>query len=572
MAAVNRRAAARRLALRTGLLAAPSLIALGLTLTVATSAHAQSSDWQGANPGNWFAEANWGGLGRLPHMYREAVIDSGTAVIGSAGAVSANLYVGKEGGTGSLLIQTGGTLVVHDFGNIGMYDGATGSVTVDGANSNWTTTGPNFVGVYNSTGMLTITNGGTVENQYGYIGYSAGSTGTVTVDGTGSTWKNVGNLVVGSGGTGTLTIRNDATVFGVTPDPTTTIVGTLVGSNGVINIGAASGQTAVAPGTLLTDYVLYTGSGRIVFNHTASNYVFAPFISGSGSVRVEAGTTILTGASFYSGGTTISGGTLQLGNGLTSGSITGNVTNNGTLAFNRSDMMTFSGAISGTGTVKQIGTGTTILTGANTYSGGTTISGGTLQLGNGSTSGSISGGVTNNGMLAFNRSDTVSFSGAITGAGAVNQIGIGTTILTGASTYSGGTSVTGGTLRVNGSLVSAVTRRPRRHARRQRHGRQHHHQRRHARARQLHRHHHCGGKSRADGGHDLPHRGQCRRPVRPHQCHRRRYARRQRAGHRRAGQLRAVPDLYDPQCRRRPERHLFRRERELRLPHALALL
>ena len=46
--------------------------------------------------------------------------------------------------------------------------------------------------VYNSTGMLTITNGGTVENQYGYIGYSAGSTGTVTVDGTGSTWKIVG--------------------------------------------------------------------------------------------------------------------------------------------------------------------------------------------------------------------------------------------------------------------------------------------------------------------------------------------------------------------------------------------
>ena len=96
MAAVNRRAAARRLALRTGLLAAPPLIALGLTLTVATSAHAQSSDWQGANPGNWFAEANWGGLGRLPHMYREAVIDSGTAVIGSAGAVSANLSSARK--------------------------------------------------------------------------------------------------------------------------------------------------------------------------------------------------------------------------------------------------------------------------------------------------------------------------------------------------------------------------------------------------------------------------------------------------------------------------------------------
>lgn len=373
MAGVNRRAAARRLALRAGLIAATSLIALGLTLTVATSAHAQSSDWQGANPGDWFVEANWGGLGRLPHMYREAVIDSGTAVIGSAGAVSANLYVGKEGGTGSLLIQTGGTLVVHGFGNVGYYGGATGSVTVDGAGSNWTTVGENYVGIFNSTGTLTITNGGTVENQNGYIGYYAGSTGSVTVDGTESTWKNLGILSVGSDGTGTLTIRNGATVFGVSPDPTTTIVGTHVGSNGVINIGAASGQTAVAPGTLVTDYVLYTGTGRIVFNHTAGDYVFAPSFYGGGSMRVEAGTTILTGAGAYTGGTTISGGTLQLGNGGTSGDIGGDVTNNATLLFNRSNEMVLGGKITGAGVVKQIGTGKTILTGTNLYSGGTAI-------------------------------------------------------------------------------------------------------------------------------------------------------------------------------------------------------
>jgi outer membrane autotransporter protein len=457
MAAVNRRAAARWLALRTGLFATTSLTALGLTLMVATSAHAQSSDWQGANPGNWFVEANWGGLNRLPHMYREAFIDSGTAVIGSAGAVSANLYVGKEGGTGSLLIQTGGTLVVHDFGNVGFFGGAIGSVTVDGVGSNWTTVGEIYVGMYNSTGTVTITNGGTVENQNGYLGYAAGSTGSVTVDGTGSTWKNVGLLGVGIVGTGTLTIRNGATVFSVSEDPTTSIVGTGVGSNGVINIGAASGQTAVAPGTLVTDYVLYTGTGRIVFNHTASDYVFAPSSYGGGSMRVEAGTTILTGAGAYTGGTTISGGTLQLGNGGTSGDIGGDVTNNGTLVFNRSNGMVLDGRITGTGVVKQIGTGKTILTGTNLYSGGTAISGGTLQLGNGGISGSIVGDVTNNGTLAFNRSDSVSFSGTISGAGVVNQIGTGTTILTGVNTYTGATSVTGGTLRVNGSLVSAVT-------------------------------------------------------------------------------------------------------------------
>ena len=49
-----------------------------------------------------------------------------------------------------------------------------------------------------------------------------------------------------------------------------------------------------------------------MFNHTSSNYVFAPVISGAGSVRVESGTTIFTGANSYSNGTSIAGGTLEV--------------------------------------------------------------------------------------------------------------------------------------------------------------------------------------------------------------------------------------------------------------------
>ena len=48
-----------------------------------------------------------------------------------------------------------------------------------------------------------------------------------------------------------------------------------------------------------------SGTGVINFNHTATDYVFAPTISGPGKVNVFSGTTILTGNNTYSKGTTI---------------------------------------------------------------------------------------------------------------------------------------------------------------------------------------------------------------------------------------------------------------------------
>ena len=45
-----------------------------------------------------------------------------------------------------------------------------------------------------------------------YIGYGTGSAGVVTVDGFGSTWSNSGNLYVGYSGSGMLSITNGGSV------------------------------------------------------------------------------------------------------------------------------------------------------------------------------------------------------------------------------------------------------------------------------------------------------------------------------------------------------------------------
>ena len=86
------------------------------------------------------------------------------------------------------------------------------------------------------------------------------------------------------------------------------------GSTGTLNIGAGAGNPAAAPGTLTAPSVAFgAGTGTINFNHTSADYVFAPAISGNGTVNVLAGTTILTGANSYSGATNVNGGTLRAG-------------------------------------------------------------------------------------------------------------------------------------------------------------------------------------------------------------------------------------------------------------------
>ena len=185
-------------------------------------------------------------------------------------------------------------------------------------------------------------------------------------------------LTIGNSGTGTLTIADSGNVIA----PTVTIAAN-AGSTGTLNIGAGAGSPAAAPGTLTAPSVAFgAGTGTINFNHTSADYVFAPAISGGGTVNVLAGTTILTADNSYTGGTTISGGALAVG-----------------------DFAHPSAALSGGGPI-------------------TVGSGGTLGG-----YGSITGPVTNSGVIAPG-SATPGFSGSPMGAFTINgnYTGVGATM------------------------------------------------------------------------------------------------------------------------------------------------
>ena len=336
------------------------LATIALFIASLVSTHAQT-DWTGRFSSDWFLSGNWdAGFPRQTTDGNINTVTPNSTVVASPGALARNLSVGANG-TGMLTIQAGGTLA-DSFGTVGNLPRGLGTVTVTDAGSNWSNAGSVVVGGQ-GTGTLTIQDGGTVNSGGGSVGLSVGSNGMVTVTGPGSSWINgpSGGLNIGSFGTGTLTIANGGKVINITNftanigngtgsqgmvtvtgagsawsnssgvnignlgTGTLTIadsgivIGPVViarstGAIGTLNIGAGAGNPAAAPGTLNTANVAFgSGIGTLNFNHTSANYVFAPAISGNGTVNVLAGATTLTGANSYSGATNVDAGTLRAG-------------------------------------------------------------------------------------------------------------------------------------------------------------------------------------------------------------------------------------------------------------------
>jgi T5SS/PEP-CTERM-associated repeat protein/autotransporter-associated beta strand protein len=356
---------------------------------------------------DWFNVLNWAFKVPQPTFTVFINVDQPfSTVVGlnpkSGPAVANVLAIGALAGqTGNLTIQNGGVLNVGTDLSLGD-DTGTGILTIlSGSSVSAGNVSIGNVGV----GTLTIQSGGTVSDGTGNIGNLRGSRGTVTVNGANATWTNTSNLIVGQNGTGELTIQNGGLVRvgGIV------FIANLPFGTGMLNIGAAPGSGPVAPGKLETSKVIFSTSGSrtgvINFNHTATDYVFAPVISGSGKVNIFSGTTILTANNTYSLGTFFNGGILavnsdaNLGTGLLSfdggtlealAAITSakRVTLNaggGTFLADPGTDSTLSGVISGVGSFTKLGNGTLTLTGTSSYGGNTIVDGGTLNIQHGGT-------------------------------------------------------------------------------------------------------------------------------------------------------------------------------------------
>lgn len=282
---------------------------------------------------------------------------------------SSSLNVANQG-WGKLYIVNGGEATVSNYLQIAYWENSDGLVEVSGPNSKLNVGRDLNVGVHGN-GELIITDIANVNVvssvQIGIYGDGGGS-GTATV--TNSARLNItnGNLTVSreEGSNGNLIISKGGTVKLNSGDA---VIAARDHSNGVVNIGAASGDAAVAPGYLLINdpskgLVFGRGNGSLVFNHTDNNYVFDPKVTGYGNIFVENGKTIInSNSSGFTGDTVVSGGTLSVSSGARLG---GNIdVRNGAV-------------LSGTGTVGTTSTGDVNIDTGGTIAPGNSI--GTLKV------------------------------------------------------------------------------------------------------------------------------------------------------------------------------------------------
>ncbi|WP_371348862.1 autotransporter-associated beta strand repeat-containing protein [Ancylobacter sp. IITR112] len=415
--------------------------------------------------------------------------------------ISSQLSVGYYG-TGTMEIS-GGAKVTASNAVIGYFDegdGATGTLTITGPDSSLDLgTGEFDVGYYNG-GTVTISNGAKLSTGWGYIGIYSGSYGeyesSVTVTGANSNWTLNGfDLQIGysyDDTSGALTVSDGGTV-----DSGTVTLGVYDASRGEVTVtGAGSkldtggaefyagyygdGTVTVADGGAILSGDLYlgnnsehfgiatiTGEGSIFDVGTAGIYMGE--YGSDATLAVTDGGAVIAGqivkdSEAASAVITVDDGTLRASADMAdylSGFAAGDITfaaGGGTIDTNGFDIGIAS-VLGGAGELTKAGLGTLTLTADNSYAGGTTVSAGTLEIGNGGVTGAVVGAIANSGTVAFNRSDDIVAAGAITGSGALVQKGAGKLTLVGSNSAAAGTTVEAGTLEIlNGvSLTSNVT-------------------------------------------------------------------------------------------------------------------
>lgn len=251
-------------------------------------------------------------------------------------------------GTGTTVISDGATLSSDTYVSTGYYAGSEGNLTITGAGSNITSTLDMYVAVAGDVHVL-VSDGGSITAKIDLeVGSGCPSAwgpcygqGTLVVTGAGSTVDVAVDLYVGESVEGTMTVSNDAAV---------NVTGTIYVAKGnsihatdpigTINIGSASGETAVAAGSITASALSFVkGTGTLVFNHTDTDYEFSIDMSGPGIILAESGTTTLSGDnSGFTGTTSVYGDATLL--------VTGNLAGTTTISSG--------GTIGGTGTLNNL--------------------------------------------------------------------------------------------------------------------------------------------------------------------------------------------------------------------------
>lgn len=166
-----------------------------------------------------------GTLGHELGANNNQVVVSGAGSVWNSGGD--RLLVGRNGSGNALLIENGGT-VNNQIGFIGFYESASNSLaTVNGVGSRWNNSASLFVGADASFNTLLVTNGGTVNNFGAGIGLNGpnGGYNSVIVSGADSMWRNSGALTIGDESSFNSllidnggTVNNEICIMGFTPD------------------------------------------------------------------------------------------------------------------------------------------------------------------------------------------------------------------------------------------------------------------------------------------------------------------------------------------------------------------
>lgn len=376
--------------------------------------------------------------------------------------VGGDLVVGDTA-TGTLLIDAGGT-VNNDWAYVGATATGVGTITVQGKDgsgnaSTWTSSGQLYIGAdAGSNGTLNILNGGVVKTDASVIiANDNGSTGTATVSGVGSTWESKPgfSFQIGAGGSGTLQINNGGAVHS---------------GQGIVGFSAGGdGRVTVSDLGSVWDPVdnIYVGFGGTGVLEVLDGATVSTMQNGGGNATIYVGF-----ANTGQGTVTVSSSTANTSTlSVTDDMIVG-VDGSGTVTVEKGglvrigDNLRIADSATSSGTVHLLGdaTGRGVIETGSVVAGSGTINldlnGGVLRA-NRNEANFLNGYATQSigaeGAWFDTNTHTIGISTAFSGTSTLNKLGAGTLILTGdSSTFTGNTAVSAGTLQIDGILGGPV--------------------------------------------------------------------------------------------------------------------